>query len=119
MYAGRTFVFDVKFGVLDEVDWHGLKGVIVPHLSSAMSPFSSVVLTHAAMPEETSVTSLSSSSGRPSATLELQLRSGTVNLQTLTITTRDMTIGGTHRAPCAAIGETHLIALMSPALLQN
>jgi hypothetical protein len=103
MYAGRTFVFDVKFGVLDEVDWHGLKGVIVPHLSSSISPFISVTLTHAAMPEETSVTSLSSSSGRPSATLELQLRSGTVNLQTLTITTRNMTIGGTYRAPCAAI----------------
>ena len=55
-------------------------------------------------------TSLSSSSGRPSPTLELQLRSGTVNLQTLTITTRDMTIGGTYRAPCAAIGETHLFS---------
>jgi hypothetical protein len=32
MYAGRTFVFDVKFGVLDEVDWHRLKGALLTYL---------------------------------------------------------------------------------------
>jgi hypothetical protein len=46
MFSGRTFVFDVKFGVLDEVDWHRLKGALLTYLLLLISPFSFCTRSH-------------------------------------------------------------------------